>query len=140
MAERYLIKIRNGAPHGDPFIWSNYHLAFPEMDIDNLPDNYMEYFPQKYTQAHPHDKKTGYTYEIQDGVVKQVFQTTRMEGTELEEYHTQVKSDWYAETEYNSWNYDANTSIFYPPTPYPEDDPDNEYEWNEANTTWVIIS
>lgn len=37
---------------------------------------------------------------------------------------------------YPSWTLNTTTLLWQPPTPYPTDG--NDYEWNESNSQWVI--
>lgn len=67
---RLFIKIKDGQPFEHPILEDNFKQAFPYIDIDNLPAEFMNYVYEPYTSTVSILQKLVYTYEIVDNVVK----------------------------------------------------------------------
>ena len=67
---RLFIRIKDGQPFEHPIMEDNFKQAFPHIDIDNLPAEFMNYEYAPYTSAVSILKKLVYIYEIVGDVVK----------------------------------------------------------------------
>lgn len=69
---RYFIRIDNGVPSGHPIQEDNFKQAFPDIDIDNLPSNFMEFEKDAIPPIFgPYIKYHGPNYEIIGNKVKE---------------------------------------------------------------------
>lgn len=46
---------------------------------------------------------------------------------------------FYSPQPYPSWTLDESTWYWIPPVPYPEDDGESYWEWNETDQTWDLV-
>jgi hypothetical protein len=67
---KLFIRIKNGQPFEHPIMEDNFKQAFPHIDIDNLPAEFMNYVFEPYTSDVSILKKLVYKYEIVGDVVK----------------------------------------------------------------------
>lgn len=126
------IRLQNGQPFEHPIFGDNFRQAFPDVDIDNLPD-----WAAKFERIAP---PTPGIYEIcessygWDGeVVKDMHVLRAMTDKEKTAKQDQVKAQW-AQTGFASWVFNEATCSFNPLVPYPNDG--KRYRWNEVNLTW----
>lgn len=82
---RLFIRIKNGQPFEHPIMEDNFKQAFPHIDVDNLPAEFMNYVYEPYTAPISILKKLVYTYEIVDGVVKPKWEVVDKTEEELNE-------------------------------------------------------
>lgn len=69
---RLYIQIKNGKPFEHPILEENLKQAFPDIDVDNLPDNFANF--QRIQQPFVNeDEIAEVTYEWVDGIVKDVW-------------------------------------------------------------------
>ena len=127
------IRIENGQPIDHPMIEENLLQAFPELDINNLPSNLIEFVRVDHPEIGVYEVYEGSNYGIVNGVCKDIHQVRSMTVEEKLEKQTQVKSEW-ALREWNTWTFDEETCQFKPPTLPPQDG--KLYLWNEATTSW----
>lgn len=135
----YFIRIKNNEAFEHPIAEDNFKQAFPDIDIDNLPDEFARFVRVAPPTLGPYEIWTGTTYEWDGDIIKDVHQINNITEEEKLAKQNAVKEAWpdgpYA---YDSWNFSEDTCRFEPPTPYPTtlDDPDY-YVWNEETTSWV---
>lgn len=135
----YFIRIKNNEAFEHPIAEDNFKQAFPNIDIDNLPDEFARFVRVAPPTLGPYEIWTGTTYEWDGDVMKDVHQIRDMTEEEKLAKQNEIKEAWpdgpYA---YDSWNFNEGTCRFEAPTPYPTtlDDPDY-YIWNEETTSWV---
>lgn len=72
---RLFIRMVDGAPFEHPIIESNMRAAFPKVDLDNLPPQFMPF--ERVPRPKPEPGKIIVSaqcrYEVQDGVVRDVW-------------------------------------------------------------------
>lgn len=67
------IQIRDGQPHEHPIFADNFKLAFPDVDVNNLPaDRFAKFIRVAQPAIGTYEVYEGVTYEWVDGVVKDV--------------------------------------------------------------------
>jgi len=132
------IRLENGQPVDHPIIKENFIQAFPHIDVNNLPEEFIE-----FVRVSPpgdlgiYDIYEGVHYEIIDGVCTDVHTVRAMTTEERIAKQNQVKQDW-AENGYPSWIFDEGTCSFESPLGSPP--PDGKiYTWNEDTVSWVEI-
>ena len=132
------IKLENGQPIDHPMIKENFIQAFPHIDIDNLPPEFIEFV----RVPHPVDLDIyeiydGVHYEIIDGVCTDVHTVRAMTNEEIIAKQNQVKEDW-ATNGYPSWIFNERNCSFESPLGSPP--PDGKmYRWNEDTVSWVEL-
>ena len=67
------IQIRDGQPHEHPIFADNFKLAFPDVDVNNLPaDRFAKFIRVDQPAIGTYEVYEGVTYQWVDGVVKDV--------------------------------------------------------------------
>lgn len=131
------IRIKNGQPFEHPILGDNFRQAFPDVDTDNLPDNFARFTRVPEPDLGVYEVCEGCTYEWDGDTVTDVHHVRDMTVEEKTAKQDEVKAIW-AENGYSSWIFNEETCSFDPPVPYPTDE--NPYIWNEETTTWVEVA
>ena len=131
------IRIKNGQPFEHPILGDNFHQAFPDVDVNNLPSNFARFNRIPEPVLGVYEVCEGCTYEWDNGVVTDVHHVRAMTEEEKTTKQNKVKADW-AATGYASWVFNEETCSFDAPTPYPEDG--KPYRWDEATISWMEIT
>jgi len=134
---RLFIRLQNGQPFEHPIVEENMQQAFPEVDLDNLPDTFVEFVRHPKPLINPYEVYEGVVYSWADGKVQDVHNVRSMTQEERIAKQNQVKQEWEQYSAYNSWVFNETTCSFEPPIPYPEDGKD--YRWDEPTTSWVEL-
>jgi hypothetical protein len=153
MSERLYIKVdENKVFIGHPRFEANLKTIFPDHDFDQGPPP--EHLPferveppklgvyQKFDAtiggniaiAFDHN---GLSYELVDGVYKDVWYVLEMTEEEISALQQATKDDWAANDGPASWVFNEEKCAFEPPMPYPEDG--QAYTWDEATISWVAL-
>ena len=53
------------------------------------------------------------------------------------EFNQLKRDEFYARQPYNSWLFDESTLVWSAPVAYPDDG--NQYYWDEATTSWILV-
>jgi len=132
------IKLENGQPIDHPILKENFIQAFPDIDINNLPETFIEFVrvtrPSNLSTYEIYD---GVHYEIIDGVCTDVHTVRAMTIEEKQAKQNQVKEDW-AEQGYPSWIFNETTCSFDSPIGSPPPD-GKAHVWNEATISWIEV-
>jgi len=128
------IKIKNGVPVDHPITGDNMRLAFPDIDLNDLPNDYARFERVESPVAGIYEINDGSTYGLVDGIYKDVWQIRAMTDAEKTEKQDEIKAEW-AANGYASWVFNEQTCSFDPPTPRPDDG--NRYTWSEETTSWI---
>ena len=132
------IKLENGQPIDHPMLKENVIQAFPNIDINNLPNNFI-----KFVRVAPpsnlgvYEIYDGVHYEIIDGVCTDVHTVREMTAEEKQAKQDQAESDW-AVHGYPSWVFDEVTCSFESPIGPPPPD-GKSHRWDEATVSWVEL-
>ena len=132
---RLFISVKNNQPLEHPIMVSNFKQAFPEVDLDNLPNEFA-YFTRTALPDLGVYEKTYSEYQKQDdGSYKDLWHVIPMTQEEKIEKQNEIKSWWETQNK-ASWIFNEETCSFNPPVPYPDDG--NIYVWDEDTITWVL--
>lgn len=131
------IRIKNGQPFEHPITEENFILAFPKIDVSNLPTNFARFERVPRPELGVYELYTGVTYEWVDGVVKDVHHTRLMTQEEKTAKQNTYKDFWNSQWGYASWTFDEENCVFVPPIPKPVDG--NVYDWDEQTTSWILV-
>jgi len=134
---RLFIQMRDGQPYEHPITENNMRLAFPNLDLDNLPDTFAEFERVAPPELGPYEKNLQVSYELVDGKYKDVFTKENLTDAEKTEKQNQVKAEWADNNGYASWTFNEDTCAFEPPTPVPDDD--KIYYWEEESLSWLLV-
>ena len=129
------IKIENGQLIDHPMLEENFIQAFPDIDVNNLPSNFIEFVRKPRPFIDTYKVYDGFHYELIDGVYTDVHHVRDMTDEEKIEKQNKAKSNWIAYGGYNSWVFDEETCTFVPPIPKP--DSYKLYYWNEDTVSWA---
>ena len=129
------IQLHNGEPVNHPIMEDNLRQAFPEMDLNNLPETFARFERVVPTMLGIYEVGEGSTYEWADGVVKDVHHVRAMTLEEKTAKQDVTKAEWQQSNGFASWTFNEELCRFDPPVPYPSDG--KVYVWNEPATSWV---
>ena len=129
------IQLENGKPINHPILEDNLKQAFPEMDLNNLPETFARFERVLVPVVGVYEVSQGATYEWVDGVVKDVHHRRAMTEEERTAKQDAVKAEWQQNNGFASWIFNEEFCRFDPPVPYPADG--KVYVWDEPTTNWV---
>ena len=129
------IQLQNGEPVNHPIMEDNLRQAFPEMDLNNLPETFARFERVVPTELSVYEVSEGSTYEWADGIVKDVHHRRAMTLEERTAKQDAAKDEWQRIGGFASWTFNEEMCRFEPPVPYPEDG--KIYVWDESTTSWV---
>lgn len=128
------IRVKNGQPFEHPILGNNFRLAFPEVDINNLPFEFVRFKRVEQPNVGVYEVYEGVTYEWEGDIIKDVHHVRQMATEEKIAKQNAVKAAW-AESGFPSWMFDEEICLFKPPAPYPDDS--KPYRWDEEKTSWI---
>lgn len=134
---RKFIQIRDGNPVEHPVLESNMRLAFPDVDLDNLPETWAEFIRVPMPTIGPYQVYQGVNYQWVDGKVQDVHLVREMIESERQEKIEYVKNQWASGGGFPSWTFNETECRFDPPAPYP--DGDQIFVWDEPTLSWKAI-
>ena len=132
------IRIQNGQPFEHPIMGDNFRQAFPDVDTNNLPAEFARFVRVAAPAFGVYEKYTGVTYELIDGVYKDVHSIAPMTAEEIAIKQQTVKDAWAANNGFASWTFNETICAFEAPTPYPIDG--KLYRWDEPTLAWVEVT
>lgn len=155
MMENLYIKVDENNVHiGHPRFESNMKQVHPDHDFtQGPPEGYMRFERVEPPELGVYEKfdetvggnialaftHNGLSYDIVDGVYKDVWHVVPMTAEEITEKQNAVQA-LFAEIHptWVSWTFNAETCQMEPPVARPADfeDPDTRYIWNEETQTW----
>lgn len=130
------IQIRNGQPFEHPILGDNFRQAFPNIDVDNLPESFACFVRVEPPVVGVYEVYEGVTYEWRDSLVTDVHHVREMTTEEVISKQNAVKQEW-AEVGYASWFFDDATCSFLPPIQRPDDG--YSYVWDEEVKNWIKV-
>lgn len=131
----FVIRIKDGQPFEHPISEDNFRAAFPDIDINNLPPEFARFERVELSSAGVYKVYTGSSYQLLDGVYKDVHTFRDMTSDEISNTKDNVKAMWAAGPNWSSWTFNDETCEFDPPSPKPSDN----YYWNEDELSWIEI-
>lgn len=154
MTERLYIKVDENNVHiGHPRFESNMKAIYPDHDFDwGPPNGFMSFIRVEPPELGVYElfdetiggnialafSHNGLSYDIVDGVYKDVWHVRNMTTEEKTEKQNAVKAA-FAELHptWSSWTFNETTCEMEPPVAYPEDG--EPYTWDEENQTWNLV-
>ena len=130
-----IIKMENGVPKDHPMLLENFVQCFPDVDINNLPEDYKFFerveqpWPGLYEVLDPPHA----VYTLIDNVVKDVWNIRAMTTEERQAKIDSIKSV----PIHTGWVFSEENCAWEPPIPYPEDG--KKYVWNDTTVYWEEI-
>ena len=127
---KLFIQIKDGKPFEHPILEDNFIQAFPDVYINNLPENFATFERIEQPRLGVYEKNQSSRYEIgDDGTCRDVWICEKMTEEEILEKQEFFKNLWTSSNAPKSWLFDEETCSFVPPIPYPENR--YEYYWDE---------
>lgn len=126
------IRLKNGQPFEHPIFGDNFRQAFPDVDVNNLPESFARFVRINPPRIGVYEVYEGVTYEREGDVFTDVHHIRSMTSDEMVAKQEQVKSTWNGPA---SWVFDESICDFVPPVAYPMDG--KVYVWNEPTVSWV---
>lgn len=124
------IRLKNGAPFEHPILGNNFRAAFPDVDVNNLPPHFARFERVPCPALGVYEVNDGLTYELIDGIVKDVWHIRPMTPEEKQQKIDFVKNS----CPYASWTFDEERCAMVPPFPRP--DGVKRYFWDEPTVSW----
>ena len=115
----------------------NLKQAFPEMDLNNLPETFARFERVAPAMLGVYEISEGSTYEWVDGVVKDVHHRRAMTLEERTAKQDALKEHWKTRG-LDSWVFDEESCTYQPPIPYPDES--KLFRWDEATISWIEIN
>jgi len=131
------IQLENGEPVNHPILEENFVQAFPEIDLNNLPDTFARFERVAPTELGVYEISEGSTYEWVDGIVKDVHHRRAMTVEEKTAKQDALKEHWLTRG-LDSWVFDEESCTYQPPIPYPDES--KLFRWDEATISWIEIN
>jgi hypothetical protein len=132
------IRIKDGQPFEHPIFVDNFRQAFPDVDVNNLPAEFAPFIRIERPTLGVYEVMTAEepTYDLIDGVYKDVWHKRNMTSEEIVAKQQAVKDAW-ALNGFASWLFNETTCAFETPIPMPTDG--KQYRWDEPTTSWIEI-
>lgn len=132
------IQIENGKPVGFLILEENLLQAFPNVDLNNLPENIKKAEKTPTPEVGVYEIYEGVEVQLVDGVYKEVHKVRGMTSDEIRQKQEKYKEQWLANNPFNSWTFNEEFCLFTPPVPLP--DRINPYKWNEQTLSWDLLN
>lgn len=130
------IQIKDGKPLDHPISGENIEQAFPNVDLNNLPDWLARFIRVPPPSLGVYEVYEGVTYDRVNDSFTDTHHVRQMTDAEKLEKQNSVKAYW-ENIGFSSWTFNNETCEFDPPVPYPTDG--KHYRWNESSTSWIAI-
>lgn len=134
---KLFICVKDGVPINHPIVEDNFLQAFPTVDVNNLPQEFSEFVRIKKPIINVYEVYEGMTYEKVGNVFQDVHSIRTMTPTEKTATQNVIKDNWLPSAFTKSWIFYEDTCTFAPPIPMPDDN--NQYNWDENTTSWVVL-
>lgn len=132
------IRLKNGQPFEHPIFEDNFRQAFPQVDLNSLPEWVAKFTRVSIPEISPYEVYEGVTYQWVDGVVADVHAVRQMTSDEKIAKQNQAKSNWVIFPNWSSWTFNEELCRYQPPAPRPDDG--KNYRWDEPTVSWVEIA
>tara|TARA_X000001382_G_scaffold103711_1_gene78650 strand:+ start:968 stop:1420 length:453 start_codon:yes stop_codon:yes gene_type:complete len=141
----------NNVPQNHPCLKNNLKQAFPSLDWDSsVPNGWMKFerIPCPVVGVYQKYDTPEITYEIIDGIVKDVWHIVDMTEDEKKARQDKVKTKWAARDPAGpaSWTFDETTCSYKAPVDLPSDSSSASnpsgvhYDWDEETTSWKEVT
>jgi hypothetical protein len=138
------IKIIDGLPFEHPVLEENLLQMYPDIDLNNLPDNIAKF--TRLPRPHPtiYQQVSGPVYALNnEGVYTDVYTIEEISNSEKVILQDMIKASWIEINGPKSWLFNEETCRHEPPTPQPALIPPTSsttgtvYTWDENSLSWV---
>lgn len=129
------IKLKNNQPFEHPITEQNLLLAYPDIDLNNLPP-YVARFISTTKPSSNLYQVVEESYIIEGNVVTQLWTVRNMTSEEILVIQEQAKL-MAVNKDDSSLVFDPVTCQFVPPISYPDDG--KTYEWSSSSSSWLEI-
>lgn len=129
---RLFIRVESGKIIDHPVLEENFIVAFPDIDVNNLPANWMHFERVAAPAAGVYEvvEHAGY---IQSGeVIKDSWAVRPMTFEEKSKKQEDAKRIF--NNRFSTWVFDDALCRFIPPVPYPADG--KAYDWDDSAKNW----
>jgi hypothetical protein len=130
------IKLLNGKPTEHPITKENMETAFPDIDLNNLPENWAKFVRVPQPKLGVYETAECF-YEWDGDVVKDVWYVHPMGEEEKKQKQERVKKSWVEDGGFSNWIFDEERCVHIPPKPMPQDG--KLYIWVQQATNWVEV-
>jgi hypothetical protein len=127
------IRIKDGQPFEHPILEENLISVFPDIDLNNLPDNFAKFERVQKRGREIYEVYEGVTYVWEGNIVKDFHNFRPMTEQEKQSQIKQAKDNWIESGGFKSWIFNEELFQFEPPYPAPDD---GIYTWQEPKG-WV---
>ena len=127
------IEIENNNAKNHPIDADNLKLAYPNIDINNLPANFASFQRKEKPVVGVYEVDLGDSYAIENGVWTDVYNIRTMTPAEKIAKQDQVKATLNPPA---SWVWSETFCNYVAPVDCPSDG--NLYDWNETTTSWEV--
>ena len=137
----FYIQMRDGQPYQHPILEQNMREAFPDVDLDNLPDSFCYFVRVNRPDLGPYEKNQTCSYVPVEGSLKTYtdeWSCENMTAEEITAKQNAVKAAW-VQNGYPSWTFNEATCAFEPPTPMPTETEGQHYVWDEEALSWFVV-
>lgn len=134
---KFFIRIKNGQPFEHPILEENFRVAFPKVDIDNLPPEFAEFQKTERPIIGVYEVYENCSYEWNGDIVEEVHHIRPMTQEEKTQKQNETKEYWAQNGGFPSYIFNEETCLFDSPVPYPKDG--NVYIWDEDSLTYVLV-
>lgn len=131
------ILIQDGKPIDHPIMGDNFRQAYPDVDLNNLPDWCARFERIEAPVCGIYEIYEGVTYEWDENIVKDVHHVRQMTVDEKTEKQNKAKEVFQKIAGWPSWVFNEETCWFDPPIPCPVDE--NRYFWDEPTLSWQKV-
>ena len=132
---RLFIRVKNGQPFEHPIFEGNFRDAFPDVDVNNLPEGFAVFERIQKPITGPYETYTGVTYEQNGDGYRDVHHFADMASDEIAEKKQRTHDSWADGPNWPSWTFNEETCSYDPPVAKPNDG--NTYRWDEETISWV---
>jgi hypothetical protein len=134
---RYFIKIDNDQIIDHPIQEDNFVSVFTDVDMDNLPNTFAEFFKGTPYVNQPYRKFIRTDYVWSGNTVTEAHIDVEMTPEEKLAKQNQTHQ-YYNDSGTVGWIFNEELCIYEPPIPYPNDG--NLYDWNNEQLNWVLVN
>jgi hypothetical protein len=138
------IRIKDGQPFEHPIFGDNFRQAFPNVDVDNLPPEFARFERVESPSLGVYEVLAleTPTYELVDGVYKDVWHKRNMTIEEKTEKQQLAKDIFYKHEQaanWAAWTFDETTCQMVPPIPRPAPVEGLDIRWCGADNNWKEV-
>lgn len=138
------IRIKDNQPFEHPILADNFKQAFPEVDVNNLPEWVAKFERVAQPSVGLYEVYEGVTYEKVGDVYKDVHHVRPMTVEEKTNYQQSVKDKFNSEkyaSNFSSWIFNEDICFFEPPIPRPPNDDEKsklfiDHFWSGSDNNW----